>query len=80
VNTTTFRRPASNDRIVLDLEAVMLPHLRGVLAAGQRAVQCRVIGHTWTDMAYPPACSQCGRTQVAAEADQHQHQPSSIAA
>ena len=46
----------------------MLSQLRGVLAAGvvagQRVMHCRLIGHTWTDMSYPPACTQCGRTQL----------------
>jgi hypothetical protein len=47
----------------------VLAALRGALVAGvvagQRAVLCRLTGHSWTDMAYPPACSQCGRTQTA---------------
>jgi hypothetical protein len=46
----------------------MLSQLRGVLAAGvtasQRVVHCRLTGHTWTDRCYPPACSQCGRSQL----------------
>jgi hypothetical protein len=46
----------------------MLSQLRGVLVAGvvasQRAVHCRLVGHTWTDRCYPPACTQCGRSQL----------------
>lgn len=46
----------------------MLAMFRGVFAAGlfggRRSVLCRITGHTWTEMSDPPACSQCGRTQL----------------
>ena len=50
----------------------MLSQLRVLMAAGQRATRCRRRGHLWTEMAYPPACAQCGRTraQVALEAEE----------
>jgi hypothetical protein len=41
----------------------MLSHIRVLVAARQRAAQCRRQGHAWTAMAYPPACVTCGRTR-----------------
>lgn len=41
----------------------MLLQLRGLVDLRQRSSRCRRQGHLWTDMAYPPACSQCGRTR-----------------
>jgi hypothetical protein len=37
----------------------MLSHIRERVA--RRREQCRRIGHQWTDMSYPPACTHCGR-------------------